>query len=159
MNYISNSKDGKARFLETSGVKSIGSDEKEGGIVIAPGWMNGWFCELGWVSSGWSRGFESVVGWGWRLSGCGFALECIRCLLDIQINLASGNKGLQLKRGFRDIGFYVEMVFQAKGMTVHPQRNGMKQEKGWCKRNPGKKEFREVRRVVIRAGAPRGQLR
>lgn len=32
------------------------------------------------------------------LSGCGFALECVKCLLDIQYNLASGNKGLQLKR-------------------------------------------------------------
>lgn len=48
------------------------------------------------MSSGW--GFESAVGRGWGLSGHGFALECVRCLLDIQYNLASGNKGLQLKR-------------------------------------------------------------
>lgn len=48
------------------------------------------------MSSGW--GFKSAVGRGWGLSGHGFALECVRCLLDIQYNLASGNKGLQLKR-------------------------------------------------------------
>lgn len=48
------------------------------------------------MSSGW--GFESAVERGWGLSGHGFALECVRCLLDIQYNLASGNKGLQLKK-------------------------------------------------------------
>lgn len=45
--------------------------------------------------------------------------------------------------------------------SVHPQRSGMKQEKGWCKRRPDRKVFREVLRVVIQAWAlaPGDQLR
>lgn len=36
INYTNNGKDRKARFLETSGVKSIGFDEKERGVVDSP---------------------------------------------------------------------------------------------------------------------------
>lgn len=36
--------------------------------------------------------------------------RCLRCLMDIYYNLAGGNKGLELERGFGDIDLHIEMV-------------------------------------------------
>ena len=70
---------------------------------------------------------------------------CFRCVLDMYYNLAGGNKGLELKREDSEtLSFTCRDGRLGQGMGSASSGDAMKQEEGWCKRNPDRKEFREV---------------
>ena len=150
-------------------VKSIGC-EKEGGIVHRPqaGW-NGWCQEWEWAFIGWGRGVECVKGWGWGRQACVcfghawdvcwiFSIACLACCgpwcCRVGHNWAT-ELNWQVKRTIwrsREVGSHP--FTSGDGLLGHgydstlladDQKSGMKTGKRWCKRNPGRKEFREVK--------------